>query len=71
MHRCSRRLKPACGDAAPTADAFVLVDVDDSPPAIDPPGSVPQRAGEVAVGENTLLAHVEEEVIAEGIADDI
>jgi hypothetical protein len=69
MHRCSRRFKPARGNAAPAADAFILVDVNDSPPTLDPPGSVPQRAGVVAIGENTLLAHIEAEVIAEGIAN--
>jgi hypothetical protein len=68
MHGCSRRIKPARPDAAPTADAFVLVDVHDSGSAVDQPRSVPQRAGEVALWETALLAHVEDEVIGEGIA---
>jgi hypothetical protein len=67
MHGGSRRVEAARRNAAPTADAVILVDVDDSPVALDPPGSVPQRAGKVALGKNALLAHGEAEVIGEGI----
>jgi hypothetical protein len=71
MNRRSWRLEPASGHAAPAADAFAVVNVHDTGHAIDPPGSVLQRAGEVTRGVTTLLAHDEGEVIGKGIADDL
>jgi hypothetical protein len=64
-------MEPAGGDAPPTTDADILVDVYDSGPALDQAGSVLERTGEVALWDNTLLAYGEGEIITERIADNL